>query len=156
MHSFLGESMKLCIAVSAGGHLSEIKQIEECYKKHEHFFITFKRFDSEELSKKNKVYFVVDPKRNPLNLIHNFIQSFFILLKEKPDAVISTGAGVALPSLLIAKLMRKKTVFIESFCRISSPSLSGRIAYKFVDLFLVQWKENLRFYPKAKYKGAVF
>lgn len=148
--------MKLCIAVSAGGHLSEIKQIEEYYKKHEHFFISFKRFDSTELAKKNKVYFVVDPKRNPFSLIHNFIQSFFILIKEKPGAVISTGAGVALPALFIAKLMRKKTVFIESFCRINSPSFSGKIAYKFVDLFLVQWKENLKFYPKAKFKGAVF
>jgi len=148
--------MKLCIACSAGGHLSEVQQIEEYYNKHKHFFITFKRLDSVELSKKNKVYFVVDPKRNPLNLIHNFIQSFFILLKENPDAIISTGAGVALPSLLISKIMRKKTVFIESFCRIYSPSLSGRIAYKFADLFLVQWKENQKFFPKAKFKGAVF
>ena len=148
--------MKLCIACSAGGHLSEIKQLEEYYKKHDYFYIIFKRFDSMELSKKNKVYFVVDPKRNPLSLVHNFIQSFFILLKEKPDAVISTGAGTALPSLFIAKLMRKKTIFIESFCRIKSPSFSGRIAYKFADLFLIQWKENLKFFPKAKFKGAVF
>jgi len=148
--------MKLCISCSAGGHLSEIKQIEEYYKKHKHFFITFKRIDSIELSKKNKVYFVVDPKRNPLSLIHNFIQSFFILLKEKPDAVISTGAGVALPSLFITKLMGKKTIYIEMFCNVIKPSFTGRIAYKFVDLFLVQWKENLKFYPKAKYRGAVF
>lgn len=148
--------MKLCIACSAGGHLSEIKQIEEYYKKHKHFFISFKRLDSIELAKQNKVYFVVDPKRNPLKLLYNFLQSISILLKEKPDAVISTGAGVALPSLFIAKLMGRKTVFIESFCRIKSPSFSGKIAYKFVDLFLVQWKENLKFYPKAKFKGAVF
>ncbi|PIN98594.1 MAG: polysaccharide biosynthesis protein [Candidatus Diapherotrites archaeon CG10_big_fil_rev_8_21_14_0_10_31_34] len=148
--------MKICVACSAGGHLSEIKQIEEYYKKHSHFFITFKRLDSNELAKQNKVFFVVDPKRNPFDLIHNFIQTFFILIKEKPDAVISTGAGVALPALFISKLMGKKTVFIESFCRINSPSFSGKIAYKFVDLFLVQWKENLNFYPKAKFRGAVF
>jgi len=148
--------MKLCIACSAGGHLSEVKQLEEYYKKHNHFFITFKRFDSIELNKTNKVYFVVDPKRNLFSFIHNFIQSFFILLKEKPDAVISTGAGVALPTLLIAKLMGKKTVFIESFCRINSGSFSGKIAYRFAGLFLVQWKENLKFFPKAKYAGAVF
>ncbi len=148
--------MKLCIACSAGGHLTEIKQIEEYYKKHEHFFITFKRFDSIELAEKNKVYFVVDPKRNPFKFAWNFFQSLKILLKEKPDAIISTGAGIALPALFIAKLMGKKTVFIESFCRIKKPSFSGKIAYKFADLFLVQWKENLKFYPKAKFKGAVF
>ena len=148
--------MKLCIACSAGGHLSEIQQVQDYYKKHPYFFISFRRFDSEDLAKKNKVYFVADPKRNPLDLIRNFLQSFFILLKEKPDAVISTGAGAALPALFIAALMGKKTVFIESFCRINSPSLSGRIAYRFAGLFLVQWKQNLKFFPKAKYKGAVF
>jgi len=45
---------------------------------------------------------------------------------------------------------------IESFCRISSASLSARIVYAFADLFLVQWKENLEFFPKAEYAGKVF
>ncbi len=148
--------MKLCIACSAGGHLSEIQQLEEFYNKHEHFFISFKRIDSVDLSKKHKTYFVIDPKRNPLDLIHNFLQSFFILRKEKPDAIISMGAGTALPSLIIGKIMKKKIIFIEMFCNVTSPSLTGRIAYKFADLFMVQWEENLKFYPKAKYIGAMF
>ncbi|MBU2476466.1 hypothetical protein KKG83_03275 [Candidatus Micrarchaeota archaeon] len=149
--------MKLCIVCSTGGHLTEVILLaKDYYKKHEHFFVTFKRIDSVELSRKHKVYFVVDPKKNPLSFMHDFLQSFFIFLKEKPDAVISTGAGVALPLLLIAKLMGKKTVYIEPSCNIKLPSATGKIAYKFVDLFLVQWKENLKFYPKAKFKEGIF
>lgn len=149
--------MKLCLACSTGGHLTEMVLLTEEYcKSHEHFFISFKRIDSAELSRKHKVYFVADPKRNPFSFLHNFIQSFFILMKEKPDAVIANGAGVSLPALFIAKLMGKKTVYVEPFCNITKPSLTGKIAYRFAGLFLVQWKENLKFYPKAKFKGALF
>jgi len=149
--------MKLCIACSTGGHLTEITiLLKEYYKKTDHFFITFKRIDSKELKNTHKVYFVQDPKRNPLKFFLSIIQSLNIFLKEKPDAVISNGAGVGLPSLIIGKLMEKKTIYIEPFCNITTPSLTGRIAYKFVDLFFVQWKENLKFYPKAKFKGGIF
>ena len=63
--------MKICIACSSGGHLTEILQIREVFDKRKNFFITFKRKDSEELTKKENVYFVSDPKRNPVLLIVN-------------------------------------------------------------------------------------
>ena len=91
-----------------------------------------------------------------MKLAKNFFQSMKIFLREKPDIVISTGADTAIPFCMIAKLFGKKIVFIESFCRIKEPSVSGRIMYKISDLFLVQWKENLKFFPKAKFAGSVF
>ena len=147
---------KICVACSGGGHLTEIMQIKDAYSKFEYYYVTFKRPNSEELAKKEKVYFTECPSRNPLKFLVNFAQSLKIFLKEKPDVVLSTGADAAVASCIIAKLFGKKVVFIESFCRIKGPSLSARMVYPFADLFLVQWKENLRFFPKAKYKGAVF
>lgn len=150
--------MKLCLACSAGGHLSEISQLKEYYSRYDHFFITFRRNDSIELAKKERVFFVVDPERNPLLFVINFFQSIKLLLREKPDAVISTGAGTAIAACIIGKVFGKKVVFIESYCRIKEPSFSGKIIYRLnaADLFLVQWKENLKFFPKAKYYGGVF
>ncbi|MFH1545287.1 MAG: PssD/Cps14F family polysaccharide biosynthesis glycosyltransferase [archaeon] len=150
--------MKLCLACSAGGHLSEMSQLREIYLKHNHFFITFKRNDSIELMRKENVFFVIDPKRNPLLFLINFFQTLRIFLREKPDAIISTGAGVAIAVCLIGKIFGKRVAFIESYCRIKEPSLSGKIIYRLkgADLFLVQWKENLKFFPKAKYYGGVF
>lgn len=148
--------MKICLACSAGGHLTEILQLKEIYKKHNHFFLTFKREDSKDLAKKENVYFVKDPSRNPLSIVINFFQSLWILLKEKPDVIISTGAGVVMAIYYIARLFRKKTIFIESFCRVKEPSLSGRLIYPVSDLFIVQWKPLLEFYPKAKYGGSIF
>lgn len=148
---------KICLTCSAGGHLTEILQLKECYKRCHHLFITFKREDTTELSKKEKMYFVDDPKRNLLSVFKCIFQTFKIIIKEKPNVIISTGAGVALPSCYISKLFFKsKIIFVESFCRTEEPSLSGKLVYPIADLFFVQWRRLLDKYgKKAIYRGAV-
>lgn len=148
--------MKVCIACSAGGHLTEALQLKEAWKGISHYFVTDRRENAIGLSKGERVLFVEVPRRNPLKLLKNAFQSLRVFLAERPDVVVSTGADVAIPTCLIAKAFGSKIVFIESFCRISEPSFSGRIMYYFADLFLVQWKENLKFFPNAKYYGSVF
>ena len=149
--------MKLCLAASAGGHLTELIQLKEFYKKFNYYFVSDKRTNAIELKKKkNKIYFVEIPRRNPIKFLINFFQSLKVFYNEKPDIVLSTGADVALPTLLIAKIFGKKIVFIESFARISNPSLSGRIAYPLSDLFFIQWKKNKKFFPKGIFAGSVF
>jgi beta-1,4-N-acetylglucosaminyltransferase len=153
--------MKLCLAASAGGHLTELLQLKKAWNGQTHFFVSDKRPNAQALAEKEHVYFVTVPRRNPLKLGWNFLQSFHIFLKEKPDIVISTGADVAVPICAIAKLFGRKVVFIESFCRIKEPSKSAKVMYKKADLFLVQWKSNLKHFPKkmatkAKYAGSVF
>ncbi|MBI4043464.1 MAG: hypothetical protein HY393_01500 [Candidatus Diapherotrites archaeon] len=148
--------MKVCIAASAGGHLTEVLQVHEAWKNVDHFFVSDKRENAVELAKKEKVFFVACPRRNPLHLAQSFMQSFKLFVVQKPDVVISTGADTAISTCLIAKLFGKKVIFIESYARISSPSLSGKIMYPLADLFLVQWKQNLSFFPKAIFAGSVF
>lgn len=148
--------MKICLACSAGGHLSELKQLMPAFSGKEYFFLTDKRIDSIELAKKEKIFFVECPRRSPVRLLKSFFQSLKIFFREKPDIVVSTGADTAFSVCLLAKLFGKKLVFIESFCMVKEPSLSGKIFYHLSDLFLVQWEENLVFFPKAVYWGGVF
>ena len=148
--------MKICLACSAGGHLTELLQLKAAWQNYKRFYVSDMRSNALSLRKKEKVYFVVCPRRNPVKLLANFFQSFYVFLKERPSVVISTGADTAIPFCLIAKFFRRKVVFIESFCRIKEPSLSARIMYRFADLFLVQWPENKQFFPKAEFSGSVF
>lgn len=148
--------MKICLACSAGGHLTELIQLEKAWLGKDYFFVSDFRGNAIELAKKEKVFFVECPRRNPLKLAKNFFQGLKIFLRENPDAVVSTGADTAIPICLIAKLFGKKIVFIESFCRVKEASVSGKIMYPIADLFLVQWKENLEFFPKAVFRGSVF
>src|SRR3989344_895555 len=147
---------KICLACSGGGHLTELMQLQDFYSRTNHFFVTFKRPNSSGLAENEKTYFLNDPKRNPLGLIINFFSSLKIFLKEKPFAVVSTGAGVAVPMCFIGKLFGAKIIFIESYCRINTPSLSGRMVYPVADLFIVQWPEMKKFFPKAAYFGGFF
>jgi len=147
--------LKICIVASAGGHLTEILQIKKAFENYEHFFVTFYREDIKDKLKGKKIYFICDPKRNPIKFFKNFVQSLKIFLKEKPNVVISTGAGMALAMLFIAKIFRKKIIYIESMASVFRPSFTGKIAYYIADLFIIQWKHLKKYYPRAIYCGAL-
>jgi len=91
-----------------------------------------------------------------LVMIGAWFSIFRILCKEKPDLIVSTGAELAIPAFYLAKLLRIKTIFIESWTRISEPTGTGRIVYPVSYVFLVQWKQLLvKYGKKAKYEGAI-
>lgn len=122
----------------------------------EHFYVLFYKPVIDSFLKKEKVYLVCSPERNPFLFILNFFQSLIVFLRTRPDIVISTGAGVAIAMCYIAKLFRKKIVYIEDWCVVSRPSLTGRIVYPISDLFVIQREQLRRFYPKATFGGELF
>ena len=94
--------------------------------------------------------------KNPFRFMITTPYVLHILLKEKPDIIISTGSEIAIPVFYIGKLLGIKTMFIESLCRVKEPSLTGKIVYPVSDVFLVQWEQLLcRFGKKAQYWGNV-
>ena len=147
------KKLKVCIACSAGGHLMEAIELLPAINGHERFFVTFQRKQAEEALKKEKVYFVIDPKRNPKKLLQNFKQSLKILNKENPDVVLSTGAAAAVPLCYAAKMLGKKLIFVETIAAVNKPSVSGRVVYPIADVFIVQWKDLMKFYKNAVYGG---
>ena len=82
--------------------------------------------------------------------------SLKIFFKEKPDVVISTGVLATIPMCLICKLFKRKLIYIESFAKVTSPTLSGKLLYKYADRFYVQWESMLKIYPKAIYLGGIY
>lgn len=86
-----------------------------------------------------------------------FFQSIKHLKAFKSYAVVSSGSGTTFATMLAAKLLGKKVIFVKSACRLKTRSMLGDIAYRFLaDLFLVQWEEQLKMYPKATYAGRPF
>lgn len=151
--------MKICFAVSAGGHLEEINQLKEIIGKYDCFFVlpSIGKYYSSE----RKKYFTIDPtsKSKALSLFKYIllaIQQTCIFIKEKPDVVISNGAGYAVPMCLVAKVFRRKVIFFETFSRIYIPSKSGTFVYKFADLFLVQHEALLKELPDAIMGGWIY
>jgi hypothetical protein len=131
-------------------------QLEKIYNRYDHFFLTFEERTTKETAKKENVYFIKNPKRNLPNAFICFIQSLVVFLKEKPNIVISTGAGVTVFICYIARFFMRKVIFIESFSRVTEPSITGRLVYPISNLFIIQWKPLIKFYKKAVYGGLIF
>ena len=145
------------IITSKGGHLFQIIQLKSLWKKYKRFWVTDQGLDTNQLLKGEKIYFGYFPdSRNIINAVRNFFLSIKILKIEKPDILISPGAGISVPFFIIGKIFFKtKLIFIEPYDFIQYPSLTGRIVYNFVDLFLIQQDFQKKWYPKAKYWGSL-
>jgi UDP-N-acetylglucosamine:LPS N-acetylglucosamine transferase len=150
---------KVCFAASLGGHLEEISRLINVNRSEDSFLLTEKG-NFHELSVCNKVYYIKQINRKEIlflpKLLVITVESFGILAKEKPDCIISTGALATYPICLLGRIMGKKIIYIESFARVDSPSLTGKLMYKIADLFIVQWEEMLNIFPKAKFVGGIF
>ncbi|RMH04094.1 MAG: UDP-N-acetylglucosamine--LPS N-acetylglucosamine transferase [Planctomycetota bacterium] len=146
--------MKLALVTSTGGHLLEMVNLRPAWEKHERFWVTFPLEDARTLLQDERVIWAHHPtNRSIKNLIRNLFLAWRVLRRERPDVVISTGAGVAVPFLWIGKLLGMKTVYLECITRIQSISLAGRLILPVVDKFYGQWEEIAALHPKIDYEG---
>ena len=138
---------------SGGGHLHELKRSLKLIrekKNHEIMMISCSNGRSEaELD--HGIYWISDPEQSIVKHVVNTAIALYYLIKIRPNVIISTGAGVAVPFLVCGKLFKCTVIFIESGARISALSKTGRLAYCFVDFFFVQSEQLVLKYPKAKY-----
>lgn len=143
---------KVCVVCSAGGHLSEA--IEALVETGEpKYFITFGEPHARMRLKDEEAYFIVDPHTSLLKYLLNFIQSLALYAWKRPKIIFSTGSGIALATCILGKLFRSKIIYLETGARINTPSRTGKFMYRLADVFIVQWKPLLEYYPEARYVG---
>jgi len=148
--------VRIGLVCSAGGHFYELYCLESLWKKYEKFWVTFKKEDTEFLLAGERVYWAYVPTtRHFKNFWRNLILAMKILRREKPQVIITTGAGVGVPFLLVGRFLGMKTVFIESMARVRRLSLSGRLVYWLADRFLVQWPDLAQRHRRALFRGQV-
>lgn len=152
---------KVLFIASLGGHLTQLLQLKPLFSEYDYHIVTEKSIITEELRKQYQISFLMYGARNyPFRYMfkfsYNVVMSLYYFLRERPDVVITTGAHTAVPMCYIAKLFRKKVVFIESFAKTMTPTISGRLVYPIADLFIVQWESMKKHYPKAIYGGSIY
>lgn len=151
---------KVCLISSTGGHFEQLLMLKSLEKYYNLFIVTEK---TKYNKKDNKIdYYLYQVNRKQKSFIFviilNFIKTLIIFLKEKPDIIISTGVLSTIPMLYIGHFFKKKNIYIESFAKINSPTMTGKLVYskKIADQFYVQWESMLEFYPNAIYKGGIY
>lgn len=93
---------------------------------------------------------------SPFRFAVLFVRSLYLVLKLRPDIIVSTGATNVVYMCLLGKLFGATLVHIENLAQVKNASLTGKILYPFADHFFVQWEDLLKAYgPKARYEGWV-
>ena len=127
---------KLCFAASSGGHFEQITMLTPLMKKYESFIVT-ERTQYETSIDGEQMYYLQQVNRNEalflFRMTVNTFKSMRLFFKEKPDVVITTGVLAVVPLCLIAKVFKKRLIYIESFAKVSSPTKTGQILYRLAD-----------------------
>lgn len=148
------QKMKILLAATSGGHLTEVLAL--MYGLPDCEFVVF----TEETPRLKTLTCRSYSYRRPLSsfwtLVTAFFPVFFVILKERPDWVVTTGAECGTAAIIAGKLLFRKTMFIETASRYRTKTMSAKICYPLADKFYVPYEESLALYgKKAEYIGGI-
>ena len=155
---------KVALVSSAGGHLTQALTIAgELSGEHEFFLCvtSFPAVQNMKLEEVKRIYYtpVYWGYQLPFGIIVSLVVTLFsflrILRKEQPDFIITTGAEIALPALLVNRFYKRRpSLYVESLTHTEIPSLTGKIVSHLVNRVFVQWPALLKHYgANAEYHG---
>ena len=152
---------KVMFISSTGGHLTQLLELKSIFEDYNYVLVTEKTDVTKSMKDKYKMSYLKYGSRKYilkyiLVALFNLIKSIFLFIKFRPQVIVTTGTHTAVPMCYIGKIFGKKIIYIESFAKRNSPTLSCRRIYPIASTFVVQWENMLKFYPKAKYWGGIY
>ena len=131
--------------------------MKDAWPRDRRVWVTFNGPDARSLLEGEEVVHAFQPtKRNLKNFVRNLFLAVRVVREHRPAAVVSTGAGVAVPFCYVGRVLGCRIVFVESFSRITEPSLTARLVHPVAHRFFVQWPELQSRFRKAEYQGGFF
>lgn len=150
---------KVCFAASSGGHYEQLLILKPLMEKYDSFVVTEKT-SYETTVKGEKMYYMHQVNRKEVLfliwMLLNIFKSIAIIIKERPNVIITTGVLAIIPLCLLVKVTGGKLIYIESFAKVTSPTKTGKFMYHFADQFYVQWESMKVIYPKAICLGGIY
>lgn len=153
----MSKKPKVLFISSSGGHYEQLKMMKPLMEKYDSRIITEKM-----LSAGKADYYMLQISHTDKLIVFKLAADMFkairIWIKEKPEYVVSTGSMIFLPFAFLARLTKKKIIFIETFAKLDDPTMTGKFIYdhKWADLFIIQWESLRSVYPDAVYGGSIY
>ena len=132
--------------------MTEVRTLSPAYQRHTHFYVlNDKAILPEDM--KDKTYFISHSERD-WRFFVNLWEASRILWKERPQVILSTGAGPVVPFALVGRfLFGCRVVFVETITCVNKPSLTGRIMYRLAHDFFYQWQSLRQYFPRGRFGG---
>lgn len=160
----------ICLVASGGGHIRQLLDLEPFWRDRSYFFVTEDTALGRSLEERHRVHFVDHvalgqaklgaPVRMMIAAVRSLFQSLRIVLRERPDFVITTGAGSCFFTVLWARLLGARIILIDSFARFDAPSAFAKLAGPLAHVRIAQsaasankWKGALCFDPFERIDG---
>lgn len=132
-------SKKILAVSSGGGHWVQLRRLMPAFDGHRVAFVTVNPVYRSDVEP-HPFYSVNDATSwNKLGLLIMALRLAWIVLRERPDVVVSTGAAPGYFAIRFGKLLKAQTIWIDSIANIEKMSKSGRMSGRFADLWLTQW-----------------
>jgi beta-1,4-N-acetylglucosaminyltransferase len=145
------------LVCSSGGHLLQMVGLREAWCHQERVWVTFDKADARSLLSGEQVHYAFGPtNRNIPNLLRNARLAWRLVRSVRPSALVTTGAGVAVPFAWAARLRGIPVIYVESFTRIEGLSLSARLIAPAAERMYVQWPELAATSPRLRFAGNLF
>jgi UDP-N-acetylglucosamine transferase subunit ALG13 len=152
--------LRLALAASGGGHVRQLLDLEPVWSAHDRFFITEDTALGQSIAGGGErthfvPHFALGQARlgAPLKMLwaglRNCIVSARIILTERPDVLITTGAGACFFAVAWARLIGARVVLVESFARFDRPSKFARFAAPLAHQRVVQAAALTPYMPDA-------
>jgi len=144
---------KVLSVASGGGHWIQLLRLSPAFEGCEVRFVTTNHDFGKNVD--SPVYVVNDSNINQkFKVSFMFLQMLWILIKYRPDVVITTGAAPGFAAIFWGKLFKAKTIWIDSIANAGELSGSGKRAKRFADVWLTQW-EHLESESGPRFEGRV-
>ena len=139
---------RIVAIASAGGHWVQLMRLRAAWEGCDVTYVTtdpgladaLRQMSAESGGPEPKLRIITEGNRwQKRRLVRQLLQILMLMLQIRPDAVISTGAAPGYFALRIGKILRARTVWIDSIANAEELSLSGRKIGKHADLWLTQW-----------------
>jgi len=134
------KKLKVFAVASIGGHWVQLLRIAKALEK-EFDVVYMSTHEKCATMVEGRVYYSMNDfsRWDFYKMFHELLHSIYIICKEKPSIVITTGAAPGLVCLFAAKICGIRTVWIDSIANVEHISFSGRIASKFASRIYTQW-----------------
>ena len=138
----MGTQQKRILAVaSSGGHWVQLQRIRPAFEGHEVVFASVRAADGADVSP-HEYHVIPDATRwDKLRFVWLIVKVALLLVRVRPDVIVSTGAAPGFVALRLAPLVRARTIWIDSIANAEQVSMSGRRIGPKCDLWLTQWPE---------------
>jgi UDP-N-acetylglucosamine:LPS N-acetylglucosamine transferase len=146
---------RILAVASAGGHWVQLARLSEAFADSDTLYVTTVAGETAP-SGDRPVAKITDASRNePWRIVLAIFQLALLMLRFRPEAVVTTGAAPGYVALRLAKLRGCRTVWLDSIANAEQISLSAKLARPYADLWLTQWEELSRKTPGLQCWGQV-